>query len=479
MLLYQHKEVNFMKGIKLTVNEQFKYETIKSFVDNNSTNFKNLAIKLNCSLKNAYNLYHKYKKFGKDGFRHKNHNHKPIHTISPDIIDRIIEIYSSLGADINFSHFTHILKRDYNISVSRSVIHNTLRNAGFYSPKSRRATIRERNQAIKNKLKNKESLSKSEQAIVADHLLDSTIAHPRKERAKYFGELIQMDASVHVWFGNSKYNLHAAIDDATGRIVGLFFDKQETLYGYYQITKQILENYGIPAQILTDNRTEYNYIKNGKSSEERDTFTQYGFMCYRLGIALSTSSTPQVKGRIERLFQTLQNRLPIEMRLKNIDNVDAANEFLKLYLKEFNDFFALPYNSTIDAFEKQIDSNKINETLAIVSRRKTDNGGCIKYNNKYYHFINSSGQLVVPTPKHSCLVIKKFDNDLVAVINECHYILEEFENNRNDSIFDMPKPKEKKVYRPPLSHPFKQQSYLNYLKHYRPQNQNNYSYLYD
>ena len=439
MLLYQHKEVNFMKGIKLTVNEQFKYETIKSFVDNNSTNFKNLAIKLNCSLKNAYNLYHKYKKFGKDGFRHKNHNHKPIHTISPDIIDRIIEIYSSLGADINFSHFTHILKRDYNISVSRSVIHNTLRNAGFYSPKSRRATIRERNQAIKNKLKNKESLSKSEQAIVADHLLDSTIAHPRKERAKYFGELIQMDASVHVWFGNSKYNLHAAIDDATGRIVGLFFDKQE----------------------------------------ERDTFTQYGFMCYRLGIALSTSSTPQVKGRIERLFQTLQSRLPIEMRLKNIDNVDAANEFLKLYLKEFNDFFALPYNSTTDAFEKQIDSNKINETLAIVSRRKTDNGGCIKYNNKYYHFINSSGQLVVPTPKHSCLVVKKFDSELVAVINECHYILEEFENNRNDSIFDMPKPKEKKVYQPPLSHPFKQQSYLNYLKHYRPQNQNNYSYLYD
>ena len=71
-----------------------------------------------------------------------------------------------------------------------------------------------------------------------------------------------MDASVHVWFGNSKYNLHAAIDDATGRIVGLFFDKQETLYGYYQITKQILENYGIPAQILTDNRTVFNYIKN-------------------------------------------------------------------------------------------------------------------------------------------------------------------------------------------------------------------------
>lgn len=75
--------------------------------------------------------------------------------------------------------------------------------------------------------------------------------------------------------------------------------------------------------------------------------------------------------------------------------------------------------------------------------------------------------------------MKKFDNELIAVIDECHYILEEFENNRKDSIFDVPKPKERKVYRPPLSHPFKQQSYLNYLKHYRPQDQNNYSYMYD
>lgn len=479
MLLYKHKEVNFMKGIKLTVNEQFKYETVKSFVDNNSTNFKNLALKLNCSLKTAYNLYHKYISFGKAGFRHKNHDHKPIHTISSNLVDRVIDIYSSIGNDINFSHFAYILNRDYNISISRSVVHNILRNAGFYSPKSRRDTIKQRNKLIKNKIKNKISLTLSEQEIVADHLLDSSIVHPRKERAKYFGELIQMDASVHVWFGNTKYNLHAAIDDATGRIVGLFFDKQETLYGYYQITKQFLENYGIPAQILTDNRTVFNYIKNGKSSEERDTFTQYGFMCYRLGIALSTSSTPQVKGRIERLFQTLQSRLPIEMRLRNIDSVDAANEFLPLFIKEFNDLFALPYNSTIDAFEKQIDWNKINETLAIVSRRKTDNGGCIKYNNKYYRFINSSGQLVVPLPRHSCLVIKKFNSELVAVIDECHYILEEFKNNRNDSIFDIPKPKEKKVYRPPLSHPFKQNSYLNYLKNYRKQNQNNYSYIYD
>lgn len=149
MLIYKHKEVNFMKGIKLTMNEQFKYETVNAFVDNNSTNFKNLALKHNCSLKTAYNLYHKYISFSKIAFRHRNHDKKPFHTISSNIINKIIEIYSSLGIDINFTHFTHILKRDYNIFICRSVVHNILRKAGLYSPKSRRNTTKQRNQLIK------------------------------------------------------------------------------------------------------------------------------------------------------------------------------------------------------------------------------------------------------------------------------------------------------------------------------------------
>ncbi len=468
-----------MKGITLTMNEQTKYEIVKSFVDNNTKNVKLLAVKLNSSLKTAYNFIKKYKSLGKEAFRHGNHDHKPTHTISKEIKNKIIFLYSTLGSDINFSHFKDILERDYNIVVSRPVIHRILRDSNLYSPKSRKATIRKRNQEIKLKLENKTPLSFLERAIVADHLLDSTIAHPRKARSKYAGELVQIDASQHVWFGNSKYHLHAAIDDASGRILGLFFDKQETLYGYYQITKQILENYGIPAQILTDNRTVFNYNKGGKSSEERDVFTQYGFMCHRLGIALSTSSVPQVKGRIERLFQTLQSRLIVEMRLKNIDNVTQANEFLTNYINDFNSQFALPFNNTTSSFEKQIDCDKINESLAIVYNRKTDNGGCIKFNNKYYKFFKASGEQVVPIPKTDCLVIKKFNGDLIAIINEFSYILEPFIPVRDESIFEIPVKKERKVYHPPLSHPFKQQSYLNYMKNYRPFLQNNYSYNID
>ncbi len=111
-----------------------------------------------------------------------------------------------------------------------------------------------------------------------------------------------------------------------------------------------------------------------------------------------------------------------------------------------------------------------------MSRRKTDNGGCIKYNNKYYKFYKDDGSQVVPKPKTNCLIIKKFDGQLICLINQFAYILEEFQIHREDSILELPVKKERKVYRPPLSHPFKEQSYLNYLKNYRPNMQNNYSY---
>lgn len=82
-------------------------------------------------------------------------------------------------------------------------------------------------------------------------------AHSRRSRCAYFDEMLQMDASLHLWFGDKKAQLHIAIDDCTGQIIGAYFDKQETLKGYYNVFHQILTNYGIPAMFYTDRRTLY------------------------------------------------------------------------------------------------------------------------------------------------------------------------------------------------------------------------------
>lgn len=468
-----------MRKIELTMNEQTKYEMVKQFVDNGERNIKRLSIKLNCSLKTAYNYVAKYKANGKEAFSHGNHKHKPTTTIDESISNKIIEIYTKISIDtnVNFRHFRLILERDYDINVSYTFLHKLLSTNSFYSPKCKKSTRSKRNKLIKQKLNENKKLTKLEEAIVADHLLDSSLAHPRKERSKYFGELLQMDASVHKWFGNQKTYLHAALDDCTGMIVGAYFDYQETLNGYYHITKQFLSKYGIPAQILTDNRTVFNYNKNGKGSLERDTFTQYGFMCHRLGIALQTSSIAQVKGRVERLFQTLQSRLITELSLANIENIADANDFLLSYVDQFNNEFSLPYNNTINAFENQLEGYDLDEYLAVVSHRKVDSGAVIKYQNKYYKFFNDKGVQVFPCYKTDCLVIKKFNGEIVAMLEQNVYHLEEFENHRKDSLFEPEIKKERKVYRPGLNHPYKKKFFDQYIKYYRKELQNNYAYV--
>lgn len=116
-----------------------------------------------------------------------------------------------------------------------------------------------------------------------------------------------MDACKHIGFGDSYSHLHIALDDSTGNIAGGYFDKEETLNGYYHVTKQILTKYGIPYKFKTDKRTVFEYKRKGSSLLEEDTFTQFSYACSQLGIELETSSVPEFKPRVERVFQTLQS----------------------------------------------------------------------------------------------------------------------------------------------------------------------------
>ena len=133
-------------------------------------------------------------------------------------------------------------------------------------------------------------------------------SHPRGEKPKYFGETIEQDGSIHMWFGGIKTCLHLVIDKVTSTIVVAYFDKQETLNGYYHAFHQILTNYGIPYKFLTDNRTVFNYmsLNPDKRTSEKDVLTQYGYACKQLGVEIETTSVSQAKGLIERTNGTFQ-----------------------------------------------------------------------------------------------------------------------------------------------------------------------------
>ena len=320
---------------------------------------------------------------------------------------------------------------------------------------------------FRKKLENEiKTAKKKEQEKLKTKLVLAEDAHPRQPRCQYFGEELQMDACIHPWFGEEKTALHAAIDDATGQVVGLYFDKQETLNGYYNITHQILSKYGIPYLIKTDKRTVFEYKKKASSKVEEDTFTQYAYACKQLGIHIETSSVPEFKPRVERLFQTLQQRLPQELRIAQITTIDKANEFLKQFIIQYNNKFALCINNNKSAFEKQPSEEKINLTLAILCQRVIDSGHSIKYNNEYYRFINKNGNPIYFNKGTTCTVIKSLNGQLFATVDESIFALEKISEiqAKSENFDEIEKIKERKIYIPRMIHPWKGKSFEEFVK---------------
>ena len=310
---------------------------------------------------------------------------------------------------------------------------------------------------------------------IVNHEIALEDSHPRGEKPKYFGELIEQDGSIHQWFGDIKTCLHLAIDKATSNIVGAWFDKQETLNGYYHVFYQILTNYGIPYKFKTDNRTVFNYmsLNKDKRTSDKDVLTQYGYACKQLGVDIETTSVSQAKGLIERTNGTFQGRLVNELKLNGITTIEKANEYLiNVFVPYFNSKFAMDYKKFPSVFEQAPSLEIMNYTLAVLTPRKIDNGNSIKYKNKYYQpYLNN--ELKCFMPKTECLVINAFNGDLLVTIDENVYELKEL--NRNEKVskeFDefVEIPKQKKKYIPPMSHPwklesFKRQMRLSHQKH--------------
>ena len=452
-----------MRKVELRMNELEKYEVIKELVDHNG-NKNRASKKLGISIRQVNRLIIIYKEKGKSGFIHGNRGRIPSKALDKSISEDIILLYKSKYQEFNFTHFKEYLEEEENIKVSYKFIYNTLTNAGILSPKARKKTKKEfkKKQLLKE---NKINIAMSDEQIdsIVSHEIALEDSHPRGEKPKYFGELIEQDGSIHLWFGNIKTCLHLAIDKATSTIVGAYFDKEETLNGYYHVLYQILTNYGIPYKFLTDNRTVFNYISlnPNKRTSDKDVLTQYGYACKQLGIDLKTTSVSQAKGLIERTNGTFQGRLVNELRLNGITTIEEANKYLiEIFIPKFNTKFAMDYKKFPSVFEGSPTLEKINYTLAILTPRKIDNGNAIKFKNKYYQpYLND--ELKCFMPKTECLVIKSFNGELLVTIDEKVYELKELSRNKKISTdFDNPLPEKKqesKKYIPPMTHPWKVQ----------------------
>lgn len=312
---------------------------------------------LNVCIRQIIRLKNKFINNGAGALIHGNAGKTPKNALSNAIKCGVIRLFNEFYYDHNFSHFTERLKERENIVISRSSVSRILRSEGI---KSKRAGKKRKS------------------------------PHTPRPRKNAFGIMWQTDASKHKWFGDQHeyVTLHAYIDDATNIVTGAFFTANECAFGYRKALEQGLLAYGVPLSIYSDRHSIFTARKDLTIQEELEGATKplstFGKALKELGIEQITALSPEAKGRIERLWNTMQDRLTAELRLKGIVDIDKANDMLKTFIEEFNRKFSVKPKKTelaSLAFDKKTNLNLV---FALRTERKAGKGNTISYNGSLY-----------------------------------------------------------------------------------------------
>ena len=330
-----------------------------------SITIKQAAELLNLGERQVCRLKKGVKEQGPAFIIHKNKGRQPAHAISESLKEQIVRLKQQEEyTEANFTHFQELLEEHEEICVSYPTVYRALSEAGVASPKKKRKRKK----------------------------------HHRRKRKEQAGLLVQIDASPHNWFGDLKTSLHGAIDDATGRVCALHFERTECLRGYFEMAEQMLNREGIPVSIYNDRHTIFKSPKADEVSLEQQlagkflNLTQFGRAMEELGIKGKFAKSPQAKGRIERLWETLQSRLPVELRLRGIATIKDANEFLIEYIDKLNELFEVDPENDQSAFRPLSDDIDLNTILCIKEQRIASDGSGFSYGGKYYQLMTKGTQ---------------------------------------------------------------------------------------
>jgi transposase len=209
-----------------------------------------------------------------------------------------------------------------------------------------------------------------------------------RERKDFLGEMLQLDGSHHDWFEGrrSKCVLMAYIDDATSRVYGRFYEYEGTIPAMDSF-KRYIRKYGIPMSVYMDKHTTYKSPAEPSIEDEINgtmPLSEFGRALTELGVKIIHAHSPQAKGRIERLFNTLQDRLVKEMTLRGINTIEEANKYLDTYLSVHNKRFAVKAKEQDDLHREIPTGVNLDKILCIRTMRTLRNDFTIAHNSKLY-----------------------------------------------------------------------------------------------
>jgi len=268
---------------------------------------------LTLTLRHARRLLARYRQEGAAALAHGNRGRPPVNKLDPTVEATVLRLAKEEYRDYNDQHFTEELAERHQVVVSRTTVRRVRRQHGLASPRRRRAPGHRR----------------------------------RRQRYPQSGMLLQVDGSKHDWLeGRGPWlTLHAAIDDATNEVPWAVFRQEEDATGYALLLHRISQTHGLPLALYADRHTIFQSPKQPTIAEQLaglEPRSHLGRLLDSLDIRLISARSPQAKGRVERLFGVLQDRLVKALRRANACTLEEANAVLRTYLPRHNRRFMKP-----------------------------------------------------------------------------------------------------------------------------------------
>lgn len=398
--LMSRKELN-----QVSIFEDLKEKRVKQ---------KEVAKMLDLSVRQIKRKLKAYRKFGSVSLIHKNRGKPSNHRLNEDLIDKVLNLVRQKYFDFGPTLAAEKLEEIDKLIINRETLRQRMIKEGLWKAKVKRVN-----------------------------------RHYFRERKGSFGEMVQADGSPHHWFEERApaCTLIAFIDDATSQILHLEFVDSESTANLMRVTKDYLEEYGRPVSLYVDRGGVY---KVNIHNQDEEKITQYKRALDEAEIELIWARSPQAKGRVERLFETLQDRLVKELRLRGIQSIDLANEFLKTeYIDRHNAMFAVKAKSESD-LHRSIAGYNFEEIFSIKERRIVHFDMTIRYKNNWFQLEKKQPTLIFP--KNIIEVHESLNKEITFHIRACKLNVKK--------LTEKPIQKRKEVkYRipwiPPANHPWR------------------------
>src|SRR3990172_6509027 len=332
----------------LTMKDKNKIEVIMAVMDG-KIEVRDAGKILSRSCRQIYRMLASVRKEGISGLIHKNRGRKSLRRINDKTRDKIISLVGGEYGGINDIYLKEILEREEDIKIGRETLRKMLRKAGI-APKRKRRHPKYRK---------------------------------RRERKEAFGMLLQVDASPHDWLDGRGplLVLVGAIDDATGYTWARFVPA-ETTWAYMNLMREIFLTHGMPLSLYSDRHSIFHSLREPTIIEQLNntqSLTQFGRAMDELEINIIKAYSPQAKGRIERQWGTLQDRLVVELRLAGAKNKNESNQILDKLLPDYNKRFIYPPKKQESLFRKTPPLHQLNQILCLKETRVVNNDHTISF----------------------------------------------------------------------------------------------------